>query len=300
MGNIKSRYTLAEAVEYLRRETGTPELSVHDIVTLAGEGKLPVCFSYKGELGLFKNGPADAMTAADSAPSVFGPALKTVYFNGVLRSLSRPAPDNKITDLRGHTRKAHTLHSVRVVPVGVFASDPPVELREPDGHHWRRVYDSTHSWAGAQLMAGIPEAEWMIEVESLHALATSFQSADASGSPVILHQQEGTNTSEPLQGEAPEQRQDRRLAWLQALGGCMKQEGKSWRTMGSRGLLAQLIKEEKAAGRPMSDKTDVRNDLIAATKRMRDGNTHSTMMGENSPEHPRTALEKAWGSGRGS
>lgn len=300
MSNIKSRYTLAEAVEYLRRENGTPELSVHDIVTLAAEGKLPVCFSYKGPLGLFKNGPTDALTNSELAREIFGPAPKTVYFNGILRSLSRPAPDNEITDLRGHTRKAHTLHPVRVVPVCSFGSVSPVGLGEPDGHHWRRVYGSRHSWAGTGLMAGVPEAEWMIEAESLHALVMPFHSAGATGSPAIQRQQECSSTPEPSQEETPKQRQDRRLARLQEWGGYMKQAGTGWHTIGSRGSLARLIEEEKTAGRPMSDKSDVRNDLIAATQRMRDGKTRSTMMGEHSPEHIRTALEEAWGNDRGS
>lgn len=184
MGNIKSRYTLAEAAEYLRRETGTPELSAHDIVTLAAEGKLPVCFPYKGQLGLFKNGLADASIPEEIAQSIFGPALKTVYFNGILRSLSRPAPDNEITDLRGHTRKAHTLRPVRVVPVCSFGSAPPVELGEPDGHHWRRVYGSRHSWDGTGLTAGIPDAEWMIEAKSLHALMDQVKAHEKRAQPV--------------------------------------------------------------------------------------------------------------------
>jgi|GEM_PF-5395286 len=300
MGNIKSQYTLAEAVEYLRRETGTPELSANDIVTLTVEGKLPVCFPYKGQLGLFKNGPADVPIPEEIGRSIFGPALKTVYFNGILRSLSRPTPDNEITDLRGHTRKAHTLHPVCVVPVCSFGSVPPVELGEPEGHHWRRVYGSRHSWAGTQLMVGIPETEWTIEAESLRALGAPFQSPDATSSSAFQRQQERPSPPEPTQEEKPEQRQDRRLARLQQWGGHMKQVGAGWHTIGPRGILARLIEEEKAAGHPMSDKTDVRNDLIAATKRMRDGKTRSAMMGEHSPEHTRTVLEEAWGNGRGS
>lgn len=197
MGNIKSRYTLAEAIEYLRRETGTPELSVLDIVTLAAEGKLPVCFSYKGELGLFKNEPADAITAAGSAPAIFGPALKTVYFNGILRSLSRPTPDNEITDFRGHTRKTHALHPVRVVPVCSFGSAEPVELGEPECHHWRRVYGSRHLWAGTGLTAGIPDAEWMIEAKSLHALMDKVKAREEKAQSVPASNATADDLTEP-------------------------------------------------------------------------------------------------------
>lgn len=210
MGDIKSRYTLAEAAEYLKRETETPELSVHDLVTLAAEGNLSVCFPYKGQLGLFKSGKTDPSTESELAQSIFGRALKTFYFNGILRSLSRPAPGNEITDLRGHTRKSHTLHPVRVVPVCVFSSVPPVEPGEPVGHHWRRVYGSRHSWAGTQLTAAIPEAEWMIESESLYSLAdenTGVASPSEPGRRVISTTKR-RNTLTPVIERAQQQCRD--------------------------------------------------------------------------------------------
>ena len=283
MGDMKSRYTLAEAVEYLKRETETPELSVNDLVTLAAEGKLSVCFPYKGQLGLFKS--SDPSTDADLAQSVFGPVLKTFYFNGILRSLSRPEPGNEITDLRGHTRKAHTLHPVRVVPVFVFASDPPVEAGEPDGHHWRRVHGARHSWAGRHLMSGIPEAEWMIETESLHALSAPFQSDGArTESAAIQRQQDHLSLPESPRKEIPEQRQDRRLKRLRLLGGQIKRAGTGWH-MHPRGVLTKLVNEEKAAGHPMSDRSDVRRDLIAATERVRAGPS-VVMVDGSSPHSP--------------
>ena len=170
MSGIKSRYTLVESVEYLKRHTETPELSVDDIVILAAGGKLSICFPYKGQLGLFKSCEADSSTDIELTRLVFGRAEKTYYFNGILRSLSRPEPSNETTDLRGHKRKSHSLHPIRVVPVLVFASDPAVEELEPEGHHWRRVYSATHLWAGTQLVSDIPQTEWMIEADGLHAL----------------------------------------------------------------------------------------------------------------------------------
>ena len=274
MGEVKSRYTLAEAAEYLKRETETLDVSVHDIVTLAAEGKLCVCFHYKGPLGLFKDMQVVKPTHPEITQAIFGRALKTVYFNGILRSLSHPSPDIEITDLRGHTRKAHTLHPVRVAPICVFASDPPVELGEPEGHHWRRVHGSRSSWAGTLLTAVIPEAEWMIEADGLHALATPFQSTGAIGAPYDQPQE-----------ETPEQRRDRRLKRLHSLGGNMKTAGTGWHTV-PRGTLARLVAEEKAAGHPMSDRSDVRRDLIAATERMRSGTTTTMGGGEHIPSFP--------------
>lgn len=203
MGNIKSRYTLAEAAEYLKRETGTPELSVHDLVALAVEGKLSLCFPYKGKLGLFKNEQEDAQTPTELAQSIFGRALKTVYFNGILRSLSPPALDNEITGLRGRPRKEHTLHPVRVMPIGVFASDPPVELGEPEGHHWCRVEGSRGAWADRRLTASIQEAEWMVEAENLHRLVDaragsgSAQKMRPQREPVTSHSPTTSKPREP-------------------------------------------------------------------------------------------------------
>lgn len=77
---------------------------------------------------------------------------------------------------------------------------------------------------------------------------------------------EGTSTTEP-----PEARQDRRLFRLRELGANFVPHGEGWRVSGRRGALADLIKEEKAAGRPMSDKTDIRKDLKAAAEREREG-----------------------------
>lgn len=236
----------------------TPDVSVHDIVTLAAKGKLSVCFPYKGQLGLFENGDRATPDHNEIAKSIFVRALKTVYFNGILRSLSWPLPDNEINNLQNQTHRTHTLHPVRVVPICVFASDKPNELVESESHHWRRVHGSKHSWAGTHFITKIPSTEWMIEFESLHELAKPF---------AIQRQQENSNITETPKKEHPKLRQDRRLKRFRELGGSMTPAGTGWHTKGDRGILATLVKEEKASGNPMSDRSDVRQDLIKATER---------------------------------
>lgn len=202
MGNIKSTYSLEEAVAYLKRENGPHDLSVNDIVTLAAEGRLTVCFPYKGLLGLFMNGQAVGQpTEPEMAQTFFAQALRTVYFNGILRSLSRPMPHEQIVELDGAVRKVHTLHPVRVVPVCAFASDPPIELEESEGHHWRRVHRTKSSWSGTQLFSGIPEYEWMIDSEGLQSLALvccqrkpSQPGPDTSHSPTDKKRKEAGRT----------------------------------------------------------------------------------------------------------
>jgi hypothetical protein len=59
-------------------------------------------------------------------------------------------------------------------------------------------------------------------------------------------------------------RQRRRLEQFRRYGGSYKQEGGLWHCNGARGALARLVREEQTAKRPMSDKKNVRADLIAA------------------------------------
>jgi hypothetical protein len=70
--------------------------------------------------------------------------------------------------------------------------------------------------------------------------------------------------SHPATAETPRIRQARRLKRFAELGGLMKPAGSSWHCSGRKGALADLIREEKAARRPMADKTNVRRDLGAA------------------------------------
>jgi hypothetical protein len=73
---------------------------------------------------------------------------------------------------------------------------------------------------------------------------------------------------EPGNGlEKPQERQARRLHRLRELGDDMKRVGESWQTERRSGAMATLEREEAAAGRPMSDKTDIRKDLAAAAVR---------------------------------
>lgn len=65
--------------------------------------------------------------------------------------------------------------------------------------------------------------------------------------------------------EIPAERRRRRLSRFRELGGEMRQAGESWHSNGGRrGALADLVREETEAGRPMADNSDVRADLNTA------------------------------------
>jgi hypothetical protein len=70
----------------------------------------------------------------------------------------------------------------------------------------------------------------------------------------------------PNGAEDPVQRRARRAERFAQLNGRLEKHGDGWRTVGQRGALAELAREEKSAGRPMCDKSDVRVDLIAALR----------------------------------
>lgn len=77
------------------------------------------------------------------------------------------------------------------------------------------------------------------------------------------------NAAVAAASETPTERRGRRLAEFASLGGEMVPAGKSWHTRGKVGALARLAESEKAAGKPMSDRADVRRELIKAMEEKR-------------------------------
>lgn len=68
--------------------------------------------------------------------------------------------------------------------------------------------------------------------------------------------------------ESDEERQRRRYERLTALGGGrVRNDAGGWKASGMRGALAELVREEKAAGRTWSDNKDVRFDLNEEAQR---------------------------------
>lgn len=59
-------------------------------------------------------------------------------------------------------------------------------------------------------------------------------------------------------------RRARRLKRFRELGGELRQAGQSWQSSGRRGALADLAREEAAAGRARKHYADVRRDLMKA------------------------------------
>jgi len=112
-------------------------------------------------------------------------------------------------------------------------------------------------------------SELQAKEQKVSALKTRLTELNAS----VLPEQAGLPvlTLQPTSEKArAEQRQERRLSRFQELGGKMKKVPGAWNVdtkNGTRGALAALVKEEKTARHPRSDRKDVTSDLQAAMNR---------------------------------
>jgi hypothetical protein len=77
-----------------------------------------------------------------------------------------------------------------------------------------------------------------------------------------------TSTAAPAgPSESIEERSVRRLSRLRLLGGRVERKtGGSWIQCGQRGALARLVKEERRANKPMSDKKNLSDDISRAAE----------------------------------
>lgn len=126
-----------------------------------------------------------------------------------------------------------------------------------------RLCEQTEKEFGASDAGKRQSVAWLLaqEERSTQSVPPSREAAPAPAS--------GPVRNEGPASETPQERRRRRLKALRDLGGDIRPAGPGWQTIGKRGALAALVKAELAAGRPMSDKTDVRNDLIKALEEQR-------------------------------
>jgi len=109
---------------------------------------------------------------------------------------------------------------------------------------------------------------WIDERGAVRPMATEAASEPTAAEPARTAAAHKSST-EPETEETPENRDNRRHRELRTAGGDYVYAEGRWRATGSRGLVAELWKREKAAGRPMSDERDVRESLKMASERAR-------------------------------
>lgn len=157
--------------------------------------------------------------------------------------------------------------SIALLPAAVFV------WKDELSAEYERMYTRRVKFADARPGDGelsfspyVPQAQMKVVFEGFDNGPLVSASDDLGSSQVAL------NKKVPPATEKPKERQDRRLLELRQHGGDYQEVNGKWRVTGPRGLLAQLIRREKAAGRPMSDKTNLSEDLKAAASRDENAN----------------------------
>lgn len=136
--------------------------------------------------------------------------------------------------------------------------------------------------AKAQAVRSMPAPATVAEMRKRERLIAEFEAQAAAirpppsitGRPIpeptaarvmVSLQERSRGNGVQAGAEDPAQRRARRAERFAQLGGLLEKHGDGWLTRaGRRGALAELVREEESEGRPMSDKSDVRADLIAA------------------------------------
>lgn len=114
-------------------------------------------------------------------------------------------------------------------------------------------------------------SELQAKEDRVSTLKARLDELHATLSPIKTGASPSDSALKPISEQArAEQRQDRRLSRFQELGGRMKKVPGAWNVdtvNGTRGALAALVKEEKSAKHPRSDRKDVTTDLQVAMER---------------------------------
>lgn len=171
---MKEFFTLSEATEWFSRHSDFP-LSKDDLLRFNEEGCLPICFKYKGFLGVF---PAYRTIGGILSNSIIFPKpIQRIYFYGYLKSLNSCRPGVVTEHIRegGRVRlieKADILspHKVELKKI-LYADSALSSVNVADGF-WGRVRESDGS---LDHTSTIPESEWCFHVDGLKIMVAREQ-----------------------------------------------------------------------------------------------------------------------------
>ncbi len=169
-----------KAVARIIRLTKDPEFTSNNLKQLAESGAINVCFRHRGTIGLFQF-PAKTLPPTPD---------KLFYFDGYLRSLTRPRLDSQIT-IAGKLVRMDVLNPVAVSIVEVVLMDPILAqpFADPSPNYWGLVLDEirmvirdkknlparTHVQPALLLCATIPAKDWLFERGELDSYIKSVQ-----------------------------------------------------------------------------------------------------------------------------
>lgn len=165
---LKKFFTAHEAAQWLCRES-RETMQADDIHRLAESGDLPICFGFRGNLGVFDKPAASSNVAQSVMQAAFTPAKRKAYFPGCyLRAATGASLGVAVENLRGKVTKVDALN---VGPVTVaqpgrgFGSidfDPNTEVL------WRL------DGSGRRVMGrSIASSDWLFQVDDLAKLAST-------------------------------------------------------------------------------------------------------------------------------
>lgn len=157
----------------------------------------------------------------------------------------------RIEDERGHRKDLFSAASRGEVRLVTSPGRRPTTW----GHHAHLTIDALTVYV-AQFGVTVKIAPNEEPAEAVTVVTTDEHRENAEAPP-----------SESVPGETKLQRAARRYDRFLALGGILKKAGAAWHAAGERGAIAKLEREEKAAGAPRSDKSDLRRELHAEHER---------------------------------
>jgi hypothetical protein len=194
---LKRFYTIAQAAEFLRRSLGNQDTDDTDVLRMAANGTLGICFQFRGLLGLFPEPPV-VPTGQISSEQIYPVPLKTAFFDGYLRSVSGPRLRDEIERISFEPAKrptkstavVDTLCPVRVT-IADIANHKLLQVDPaPPGHYWGRLKEAIHMGHGRLdqpktiLRTAVSPDQWLVHVDDLMAIVPIAQ--DSTAPPVNI------------------------------------------------------------------------------------------------------------------
>lgn len=179
--SLKKFFTAAEAAQWIGRESGE-SIQAADIHRLAESYALPICYRFRGSLGVFDRPCAVGNLATSVMQAAFAQAKRKAYFPaGYLRTTSGARLGAETEDLQGMVSRADHVSAGPVTiaqPARGFEGldfDPEAEMLWPLGDKGMRT-----------LRKSISSGDWLFHVDDLAKLvptrASPSESSDGAGS----------------------------------------------------------------------------------------------------------------------
>jgi hypothetical protein len=179
---MKKIFTLTEAAEWLSRHSDF-DVAERDVLLANAEGKLPICFRCRGELGWFENHPE---------------TIEHVYFDGYLRGLDsrchldtpswqikfKKTPEG-VESIRVPKPVKHVFCPHRVEAAITLAVCPKREIEASKNGFWGLVnpHERVHDRPDVRILywTYIPRGNWAFHIDDLNGYLSGEQAQREAG-----------------------------------------------------------------------------------------------------------------------